>query len=58
MASKSRRSSAHAPSGAGAGLRGAIQSANKKQPYKEVSNVSTADIERIIQQARDDGVAR
>ena len=55
------RSSAHAPSGANgavAGSSGARQSANKKQRYKEVSNVSSDDIARIIQQARDDGVAR
>jgi hypothetical protein len=29
-----------------------------KLPYKEMSNVSSEDIERIIAQAKDDGVTR
>jgi hypothetical protein len=48
------RGAAHSASGAA--QRAAVDRKHTKLPYKEVSNVSTEDIEKIIAQAKEDGV--
>ena len=48
------RGAAHSASGAA--QRAAVDRKHTKLPYKEVSNVSTEDIEKIIARAKEDGV--